>query len=215
MALSRPITLSCGVGGGVTLLRWSPCGGFLFAGTASATVRMWDTVQWRCVCEELPGPATDASFSPRGDAIVVATAHSPNISCLTIQRPDRRRALGVRLLPAVIPASEDLLSWLETVDTVRDDGVALMRRAGLAFTVRELAWDATGERLAGAFSPPLSTGTTRGVRSAVKHGERAVMLYAVREYPALEFDVRCVTHAHGVGVAVPSLTRAHVYLCYW
>ena len=126
--------------------------------------------------------------------------------------------LGVRLLPGTLPAGRDLLSKLDTITTygclhactrralltwcgvrpcacmrsIHDDGVSILRDAGLHFSVREVAWDATGERLAVAFAPPVLPQHTKGVRSAVKHGERAIVLYAVRQYPALEFDMRYV-----------------------
>jgi len=70
--------------------------------------------------------------------------------------------------------------------------VDAFRRAKMSFVVRELVWDRTGERLAVAFSPPSQSSTAPSIRSVVKHGERAILLYAVRQYPALEFDVRCV-----------------------
>ena len=138
--------------------------------------------------------------------------------CMCVRVCSFRVGLGVRLLPGTLPAGRDLLSKLDTITTygclhactrralltwcgvrpcacmrsIHDDGVSILRDAGLHFSVREVAWDATGERLAVAFAPPVLPQHTKGVRSAVKHGERAIVLYAVRQYPALEFDMRYV-----------------------
>jgi len=119
MAVAKPVTLGNVVGGHATQLRWSPCGGFLLAATATSTLRVWDTVHWCCRCVDLldGGCAVDLAWSPRGDAAVAAMAGSGNVACVTVRRPTIDVDLAVRLLPATIPCADDLLCELESLDT--------------------------------------------------------------------------------------------------
>lgn len=121
----------------VTLLRWSPCGCYLFAGGKAGSFRIWETVNWTSAKWALGGGGSTtragssssgelvgAEWSPDGRTLLLAHSHQVSALHLTADVP----ALTAQVLP--VPLAE------------------LATASRSSTRVESVAWDPRGQRLA-------------------------------------------------------------------
>ena len=115
----------------VVLLRWSPCGSYLFVGHASGAFKIWETDTWWSEhwspSSATAGRLIDACWSPDARSVFIAHANSFSLSSLhfTAKPP----SLSAQILPLLLPELDCNGTVLERV-----------------------AWDPRGQRLALALS---------------------------------------------------------------
>ena len=133
----------------VTMLRWSPCGCYLFAGGRTGSFRIWETVNWKSakwalggggstlgstsrgsgISSSRSGDLVGAEWSPDGRTLLLAHSHQVSALHLTAEVP----ALTAQVLP--VPLAELTSSSSDS----GGNGIP---------SVQSVAWDPRGQRLA-------------------------------------------------------------------
>jgi len=159
----------------VTLLRWSPCGCYLFAGGKAGSFRIWETVNWKSAKWALGGGSTTraagitsggelvgAEWSPDGRTLLLAHSHQVAALHLTAEAP----ALTAQVLPV---------------------SLAELTTASSSPRVQSVAWDPRGQRLAIAlgFSKAKERGTQSQSSLASGAVSTTVAIYDARCDPIL------------------------------
>jgi hypothetical protein len=114
----------------VSLLRWSPCGSYLLAGSASGGFRLWETATWFSAgwTGGAPGGGAlvDAAWAPDGRTLLLAHGAQLSALHLTGEPP----SLAAQALPVALPE------------------LSAGGAGGGAAVVAAAAWDSRGQRLA-------------------------------------------------------------------
>ncbi|XP_077978490.1 aladin-like [Glandiceps talaboti] len=126
-------------GGGVSLLKWSPDGSKVFAGTPSSVIRVWETQTWSCErWSNISGRCQSACWSPAGDVLLFTVTEEHVIYSLTFHE-NKSLIGGSKIAVKCIDLSE---VCLELGD----------QDASVGGNIQDMAWDPTGERLAVIFT---------------------------------------------------------------
>ncbi|CAM6115875.1 unnamed protein product [Calypogeia fissa] len=116
---------------GISLLRWSPTGDYLFSAKTNGTFDLWETNLWTSEpWSGAGGKIVSAVWGPDGHVLVIAFDNSTNLG--TIYFPSRPPSLDVHLLPLELPEIGAIIGGKGNID--------------------KIAWDGTGERLAVSYT---------------------------------------------------------------
>jgi aladin len=137
-ALDQPIPLNeITLGAGITMLKWSPNGHYLFAATTKSTFHVWETKTWRCEkWSNLKTYVQTAAWS--SDSRYLAIAASGDSSIHFIEFPSHPPQIAAQYI-----GTEDVGPYSVTLGSGREVTVG--------GNIKELAWDMTGQRLVVSF----------------------------------------------------------------
>jgi hypothetical protein len=132
---------------GVSLIKWSPSGHYVFAATLSNVVRVWETKTWTGERWTIPtGPCQSACWNPQGTLLLVAVAGCADMWTFAFHHTP----------PHIFGVLADLRLnvghiWGEHVSD--DEGEDVVKSAASnkhRLSIREVAWskDPFGQRLA-------------------------------------------------------------------
>ncbi|GBF89820.1 hypothetical protein Rsub_02524 [Raphidocelis subcapitata] len=127
----------------LTLLRWSPCGGYLFAAGAGGRFHVAETATWRTAAWAAPagGHVAAAAWAPSGRAALVAFGGGSGAGgVVALHFVGASPSLTEQLLPVTLPE-------VTSLDVLKGGPL----RGGC---IADLAWDPSGRRLAALLRPP-------------------------------------------------------------
>jgi hypothetical protein len=130
----------------LSLLSWSPCGSYLFT-AHSGSFRVWETRGWRSatwVLADAPSDLVAACWSPDGRTLVLAHAHSVQLTALhfTAEAP----ALTAQVLPLVLPGLSPRA--FERSEAGSSGAGTQQRQEQHQALISAVAWDSKAQRLA-------------------------------------------------------------------
>lgn len=101
-----------GLGGGISLLRWSPSGDYFFAAKFDGTFYLWETNTWTSEpWSSTNGFVTGAAWDPDGSRILVSFSESSTLG--SVHFATRPPSLDAHLIPVELLklAVEVLIRW--------------------------------------------------------------------------------------------------------
>jgi WD40 repeat protein len=136
----------------VTMLRWSPCGCYLFAGGKTGSFRIWETVYWKSAKWALGGgTGSTVGSTARGSGELVGAEWSPDGRTLLLAHSHQIAALHFTADVPALTAQVLPVSLAELTS-----GGSGTSSSGSRPTVQSVAWDPRGQRLAIALETSIS-----------------------------------------------------------
>ncbi|XP_073154994.1 aladin isoform X1 [Henckelia pumila] len=112
--------------GGISVLSWSPCGDYFFAAKFDGTFYLWETNTWTSEpWSSKNGFVTGATWDPDGRMILLSFSESSTLG--SIHFASKAPSLDAHLIPVELPEIKSLTG---------------------SQVIKNIAWDASGERLA-------------------------------------------------------------------
>ncbi|XP_073317452.1 aladin [Primulina huaijiensis] len=115
--------------GGISMLSWSPCGDYFFAAKFDGTFYLWETNTWTSEpWSSKNGYVTGATWDPDGRMILLSFSESSTLG--SIHFASKAPSLDAHLIPVELPEIKSLTG---------------------SQVIKNIAWDASGERLAASY----------------------------------------------------------------